>query len=677
MIQYDSEPGTVNPATFIHYALEGAVRVAKVIDTSSDYDAIIGRSINDELRSRLSVSRSLSEPRQAAIAYTIDTIMAARQATFRLPDVDLLFMGRTQNNIREFQFFRSLLRWPPDPAHANVVDLPLRNTDLDPGITGLLPDIVAQIYEKRSSFSPALVHQVTRFLTHYTRYVLSMAHSRSTLPGIAVVANDHSPNTVAFALAAKCFGVPRVYLQHAEVSGGFPALDFEISILRNNRSKQIYAELGPSSGDVFVISRFAEPFVHPSLGFDENGRIPVVIYTTGRVRLEGLVALLEQLHGNPKVSAVYIKPHPNQEPIDWPAGANIHPDPFTEKHLAIAGNSSVVVELLHRGIPVWQNFDFDPVERDYYGFVRSKVVAEVQLSALSSPFWQGAEFGPSWYEEFSHSFSPSQEDNAAEIERFQAAIRTIGQERFRPRLKPAPAPVVKTPRSEKPKRQVVHRPSVKLGKLGRRLLDTANKLVPDTMLEAVKYVAYESRLRNRPAIKELRASDLVVTKPTKPIAPPTISARVKRDWLKYSLTSAGSPGQWLNVSLSAGIVSNEEAIKALTQLEKDHAPELHTLFDEAERLGDHVPVLIWVLLKRLDVSDIGLPYSLIGLIKTISEISDTRYVKASLEDLAFSACRKLGRTDALDLLAKKSRNIRRKAASLPGQPSGQGDDAGS
>ncbi|SDT97371.1 hypothetical protein SAMN05428979_0835 [Stappia sp. ES.058] len=662
MYTYSSTVKDVDPTVLERLAIKGAERVAKVIDASIDYDAVIGHKITDQLRSALSADVSVPQLREAAVEYTMDVLRRSKQVTYLLPDVDVLFFGRTNNNIREFNFLLDLIDANRRLATANIVDLRFRKASHPVDITESLRSSVAAFYDQRASFLPALVYQVGQFFVHFLRYVFSLRSEDSALPGVAVVANDHSPNPVAFALAMECFEVPRIYLQHAEVSSSFPPLDFEVSILRNNRSKRIYLEVGSPAGEVLVIGRTTTPFVRPTLGFDQDGKFPVVIYTTGRVDVPGLASVTQKLRANPLVSAVYIKPHPNQEPVDWPEGIEIR-KAFAEPHLALVGNSSVVIELLHRGIPVMQNFSFDPVEDDYYSFCKMGIVKEAQLAALDQPFWQCISFDDEWNEIYTDSYSPTPSDSAAETARLLQILEPIRQQRWRPR--PAPASAVPLQRAAKgPATQKLHRPPVKLGGFSRRLVDWGSRVAPRTVLEVVKYVAYQSALKDKQAMWELRSSDSgPAAAPAKRAALAATAVTDLSGWIEQSLKSSRSPGQWLNITLAAGFISNEQAIRAAEKLHADRHPESYSLFDEAELLEDSVPVFLWLAFKRLELSGVPLPYDLSGMIGAILDVDDTGYVRSSLEALAFSACLRLDRPDLLEVLFLKSKRLKRASLS--------------
>src|SRR5690606_18245317 len=146
-------------------------------------------------------------------------------------------------------------------------------------------------------------------------------------------------------------------------------LDFEYSVLRNARSLDVYKALGPVEGKAFIIPREEQPFAAELLQEERGDQTSVVIYPTSRLIPDELDKVINALQANRLVSNVYIKPHPNSaRPIADQVQTEsviITSEAPKEPHVAIVGNSSVAIEVLHTGIPVYQNFSFDPVVDDY------------------------------------------------------------------------------------------------------------------------------------------------------------------------------------------------------------------------------------------------------------------------------------------------------------------------
>lgn len=634
--------------------IDGIQRVARIIDHNAEYDAIIGHKITEEFRSRFSSSVSLENRRRAAIEVWTTTIATAKQATYALPDVDMLFFGRTKNNLNEFRFFLGIAAGLGQRfSHFNAVDLKFSKQkhareELDNLLMHLMPKMVEYI-ENREAIGPELVYQVGQFAVHFVRYFFSLSREDSKRPLLAIVANDHSPTPVAFSMAMKAFSVPRLYIQHAEVSNSFPPLDFEYSILRNAVSRRIYEEIEPTRGDVFVISRFPEAFIYPKDLSKEDVKQSVVLYTTGRVEIEGFRLVLERLRANPNISSIYVKPHPNQAAVEWPSGLTVLDVIPDFPHIAVVANSSVVIELLHQGIPVFQNFDFDPVAADYYGFVKNGVAGPARLEQLSGPFWKHFSFDQRWYSRYSDLYVPT--EGASENDRalLITMIVNLLERRRRPR---ASENVLGRPK-------VVPRPTTKLSGFGRSVVNVVSKIAPRMILEAVKYVAYESRLKDRQAMRELRTADVHLFK-TKSIPLPDQN---QLQWLKDSIVDLRNPAIWLQRTVNSGFLTEEDMIRCIDQLYSSRHPVVFVLFDQLDDLEGTLSVYLWLAFKRFEVTGVALPYPLEGMVDAVFDVPNDRFLRSTLEGLVFNACLREDRLDLLDLLFKKGMRVRRESLS--------------
>src|SRR5690606_10483271 len=109
----------------------------------------------------------------------------------------------------------------------------------------VLIDDAREFYAARSDVSASIVYQQILYSRSLLAFALAFAAPDAVRPAALVQANDHSPVRVALSMVMKALGVPRVYLQHAEVTEHFPELDFEYSVLRNRQSLKTYESIGP------------------------------------------------------------------------------------------------------------------------------------------------------------------------------------------------------------------------------------------------------------------------------------------------------------------------------------------------------------------------------------------------------------------------------------------------
>jgi hypothetical protein len=624
--------------------VEGMERVASTIDGIVDFEPIIGHKIPAELREKIDQQESREIALEFAIEYTLATLRSAKPVTYVFPDVDVLLFGRTKNNLREFNFVLSVIDERGILVIANAADLPQAKkaaTAYQEFADAFEPD-VRRYFRGRASVNAGLVFQLAQYVVNFVRYHLSQSISHKK-PGLAIVANDHSPTAVAFAQSMKFFNVPRLYVQHAEVSPSFPPLNFELSVLRNERSKRIYKERGQSPGDVFVISRFSEPFKSPQVQANCVGPQPVVVYTTGRVEPAALASLCAKLQSNSHVASVVVKAHPNQGLVEWPDGVEVVNELVRRPHIAIVGNSSVAIELLQRGVPVFQNFTFDPIEADYYGFVRAGIVPSISLDELSERFWRGARFDSDWYQKFSDAFSPSPRSSYAEAQRLRASISAL-------KISWPPRPnapfTVET-------RDGPHAAIVLSNKLKKRILS----ILPRRTVRGISYLYRRTSLNSLVAFQAVpkhESSTLTVGRSASSTSGISGSASNEFvvEWARYSISSSKYPAEWLKQSLSLGIFTTEDAIRAIDQMYQQRQPAVYDLFDCLQVFEGTGTLYYWLALKRLDISGVAAPFLLQQLIDYTLQLPEG-YVRASLEGLAFNSCLRLNDLSSLEALLRR------------------------
>jgi hypothetical protein len=209
-----------------------------------------------------------------------------------------------------------------------------------------------------------------------------------------------------------------MYIQHAEVTSLFPTLDFDISILRNRASLEIYQEIGPIAGDAYVVSREEMPFEPARFDLAISSDIRVGVYLTSQVDWSGVRRVVSSLRENSGVGHVFIKPHPSQSLArieqECPSVA-VETRVPVDPHVAVVANSSVVIELLHRSVPVFQYYGMDSVPADYYGFSAQGVTEKLDLDDLRRPFWRSFAPEETWLSKFSR-YDPWADPHAHEEE---------------------------------------------------------------------------------------------------------------------------------------------------------------------------------------------------------------------------------------------------------------------
>ncbi len=410
---------------------QGLGRFTTIIDANPNYHTILNRRGPDPELDFFDTDADVAEKASRAIEICRKRLSTPPFRTIR-PSTEIGYYGSTDNNIREFHFISEVSGIPFLNKQENYYNLErLRAPSSDDATTlidVMMKDIEA-FYWARATISQSLLRQQILYSRSYLSFSLSFRDPKAVKPKLFVVANDHSPVQVALSMTMKDAGVPRMYVQHAEVSSSFPPLDFEISVLRNQVSLETYKRIGPISGSAFVIAREISPPNAERLKVLRGKPIRAVVYPTARVIPDSINRLVAALNQNPDIEGVAVKPHPGSSPpldevLAEPAEM-LSSLPDTD-HIAIVGNSSIVVELLRKGVPVYQNFDFDPVMRDYYGFVSRGLTPEVPTDRLSEQFWEPYQLGEAWWTEYNKldpSGDPEQPDARL---RLRAKVEMLG-----------------------------------------------------------------------------------------------------------------------------------------------------------------------------------------------------------------------------------------------------------
>jgi hypothetical protein len=351
--------------------------------------------------------------KDAIIQKYVDDILAIprhksqRYNLFLTEPADIVYYGASDINLQEFQLLHELLHEnglsysskrflqafqhsdKPSPAPTRAMQAYIRR-----GITEYLQPL--------RPVTPGHLRQIWAFARSFMQLHQSYSGRPETLPRLAVVANDHTPEPVAFYEVMRAFGSKTAYLQHAEVTRVFPPLEFDISVLRSSRAVAEYALAGPAHGSVHVINRsnarqsLTVSGRHPIDPIDN----PVVgLYPTSEFDAEMLKRAAQKLKHNSGVAGWFVKPHPrsmSQISSEEAAQLNVRTEMPAERHVAIAGNSSVAIDLLAAGNRVFQMFSLDDIKPDYYGFVRGALIPELKEADLERPFYVTDFYSQDW-----------------------------------------------------------------------------------------------------------------------------------------------------------------------------------------------------------------------------------------------------------------------------------------
>lgn len=326
--------------------------------------------------------------------------------------------GNTYNNRQEFQtlekFFRHSGISAPFINIKDSVQIPL-STLFDTKNLELIKNKCISILESNLHqnlwpvYDPLWSEYAVVFIRNFVYFYVSMG-SKTLARSIpfCLVANDHNPDAIAFIQVAKLFDIPTVYMQHAAVTEHFPPLNFDVSILKDQASKLIYQKIFEVNQKIHILPRRDADVDVPSI--PRVKYISVGLYLTANFNELETRKVIELLVQNRFIEKIYIVLHPRtkqhffiKELLSSKVEVNnkeqISPD------IAVVQNSSVCIELLQSGTPVFQIFGADNSPTDYYGFVARGITFEVKWANLTERFWTEISYETDWVKNFK-DFSP-------------------------------------------------------------------------------------------------------------------------------------------------------------------------------------------------------------------------------------------------------------------------------
>lgn len=633
---------------------EGLRRVSAVVDGNANYDELLEYRLTDEDRALYGPSSTLECKQQAACAHIRRHLLEKRHTVIVPRYSGFVSEGLTPNNEREYQFFEDTCA-PLDIkvrqrnySETSTIGMGKRSSAEDALLGAVLEDAQAY-YRSRDAITAGLVRQLTLFSVSFFRTTVAFQRKGAVLPGVLVQANDHSPARVAYSMVMKGLGIPRIYLQHAEVTSLFPPLDFEYSILRNAHSRAVYDALGQSSGQVFVLPRYQEPFAAEDLGREFAAPIMVAIYPTSRVLVEGLKAVITSLRSNTGVGRIAIKQHPAaaRQLQDALSGMDVEfaqtiPD---ERHLALVGNSAVVTELLHRGIPVYQNFTFDPVSADYYGFVAKGLTQPVPTEDLSGAFWRPYSLDAAWRAAFKQldpsvdtAYEADRDLLLAEMQRLKAAIVPAGRGGW---MRGSLTARLKAGTKRRLIGLINASPAISAPVL-EVALSSASKF--GNFLTLYSYLG-ANYLRNRTNIPVKGGRWSGGKAPGQSRTDPASALPL----IEATLGNLRDPAAWIAENQRLGVFSDNLIIGALENMFQDRRPELGDVFAGFSVWPEGSTVGTWVYLKRAEWGNFTLDIAELDRIGVyVHGLSTDQMAKPLLERLLLLALIRNGTTGQLD-----------------------------
>lgn len=235
----------------------------------------------------------------------------------------------------------------------------------------------------RHPFMPAC--RVLSTVTYYTRfrYLLGERAVRAVF-----IANHYSPECLALAAAAHGAGRKVLFTNHANATwqeGYLPPLYSDLAAVTSQAVLDTYRQNSHGEVEAVFVPQ-AAPQRAMQTGVAQNRSITVGIFLTALTNMERLQDLVDRLAADPKVERILIRPHPVKvvnEDISalCPPGSRVEDTvdmPLTENiglcDLAICGNSTVAIEVLRGGVPLFYDQQLDRLRPDYNGYLKGGLV---------------------------------------------------------------------------------------------------------------------------------------------------------------------------------------------------------------------------------------------------------------------------------------------------------------
>lgn len=223
-------------------------------------------------------------------------------------------------------------------------------------------------------------------------------------PQAVLVANEFLVSSLSLQAEAQAQGLRFIYCQHAQIAEVFPPLTVDVILSEGERSVASYRRINerwgvPFASQVVLIGSLRTLGQTAPLQLPENREEGLVLglSLSSTSPADLLLKATEQLRNAPfKVQKIIVRPHPKTQPADFRLpDSPPFPLEFRTGHqqseaqyrqtidLHIAGNSSIHIDMLSLGTPSLQWQGIDRMTPDYYGFVASGLLPEIeQLSSL-------------------------------------------------------------------------------------------------------------------------------------------------------------------------------------------------------------------------------------------------------------------------------------------------------
>lgn len=295
---------------------------------------------------------------------------------------------------------------------------------------------VARRLARRSHFLPAC--RIFSTITYYLRFLRVLEDCGTNA---VFIANHYSPESLALAAAAHRSGRKVVCTNHANGTwqvGYVPALHSDLVAVTSQAILDAYCKHSRRELNTVFIPQ-ASPQRPMRSCVDPARPVTVGIFLTALTRMERLHALVSELKANPLVARILIRSHPVKVVNDDLAGLTARGDHVEDSSnsglfdniarcdLAICGNSSVTVEVLRGGVPVFYDDGLDAITFDCNGYLRRGLILPLPAVLNSAALAAARRFyGDPFWAQVMHYFDAGyQEDEGAMFRALHDALRVV------------------------------------------------------------------------------------------------------------------------------------------------------------------------------------------------------------------------------------------------------------
>lgn len=406
----NTPPDTGNPQDQAIALFVNTIETLGQFWSQSVFDFVRNETVREGRRLRLFLAcvRLLRRSRLSAYLLVCIAVLIFPWRCFARRPVDFYLVSLSLNNSRALARFKRIIDRRFDlPVDINHVSIPLwtrlRIIRRHPDRDRILQALIGRGHAENTVFMNQIIGVACAML-----FAEDLKQSQ---PRIIGVANDHSPVTVALLETGKALGIPRLYVQHAPVTGYFPPLSVDMAVLEDYYSAEHYFEAARKAG--------VEPpeedniFLLPSR---RNGEMADLADLTARpLRLcivlslypdmAAVERLCAELAGLDNIAAISLKPHPRFRKhlgALVQRGLTLLPDDMPPEEVIAAAdvfvvsNSGMSWQLVQSGKPVLFDDQLDYLHQDYFGLQAAGLTPGYALDFLKHPKTLQDFFGPEW-----------------------------------------------------------------------------------------------------------------------------------------------------------------------------------------------------------------------------------------------------------------------------------------